>query len=65
MDKARERGLSNVEFMVADVFDVGGFGRRFAAALDCGLFHVLECVSSPLPSPFGSPFTPLTLLLML
>jgi SAM-dependent methyltransferase len=42
MDMARERGLSNVEFMVADVFDVGGFGRRFAAALDCGLFHVLD-----------------------
>lgn len=42
MDKARERGLSGAGFMVADVFDVGGLGRRFASALDCGLFHVLD-----------------------
>jgi SAM-dependent methyltransferase len=41
MDKARERGLG-ADFLVADVFGVGGLGRRFASALDCGLFHVLD-----------------------
>jgi SAM-dependent methyltransferase len=42
MDKARERGLASADFLVADVFGVGGLGRRFASALDCGLFHVLD-----------------------
>lgn len=42
MDKARDRGLPAAGFLVADVFGVGGLGRRFASALDCGLFHVLD-----------------------
>jgi SAM-dependent methyltransferase len=42
MDKARERALSGIDFLVADVFGVGGLGRRFGSALDCGLFHVLD-----------------------
>lgn len=42
MDKARERGLPGAGFLVADAFGVGGLGRRFASALDCGLFHVLD-----------------------
>ncbi|MDH4111571.1 MAG: class I SAM-dependent methyltransferase [Actinomycetota bacterium] len=42
MDKARDRGLGGIGFLVADVFGVGGLGRTFATALDCGLFHVLD-----------------------
>lgn len=42
MDKARERSLPGATFLVADVFDVAGLGHRFASALDCGLFHVLD-----------------------
>ena len=42
MDKARERDLAGATFLVADVFGVAGLGRRFASALDCGLFHVLD-----------------------
>jgi SAM-dependent methyltransferase len=42
MDKARERILPSAGFLVVDVFGVGGLGRRFASALDCGLFHVLD-----------------------
>jgi cyclopropane fatty-acyl-phospholipid synthase-like methyltransferase len=42
MDKVRDRGLERVDFLVADVFGVGGLGRTFASALDCGLFHVLD-----------------------
>ena len=42
MDKARERTLPSAGFLVVDVFGVGGLGRRFASALDCGLFHVLD-----------------------
>ena len=42
MDKARERKLDGADFLVADVFDVAGLGRRFGSALDCGLFHVLD-----------------------
>ena len=42
MDKARERDLAFAGFLVADVFGVGGLGRRFASVLDCGLFHVLD-----------------------
>lgn len=43
IDKARERGLSgSAEFLVADVFALEGLGRRFDAALDCGLFHVFD-----------------------
>jgi cyclopropane fatty-acyl-phospholipid synthase-like methyltransferase len=41
--KARDRGLSEAaEFLVADVFALEGLGRRFDAALDCGLFHVFD-----------------------
>jgi SAM-dependent methyltransferase len=42
MEKARERALGGAVFLVADVFDVAGLGRRFGSALDCGLFHVLD-----------------------
>lgn len=42
MGKARERALVGVEFLVADVFTLEGLGRRFASALDCGLFHVFD-----------------------
>jgi SAM-dependent methyltransferase len=42
MDKARERGLRGTDFLVADVFSLGGLGRRFGSILDCGLFHVLD-----------------------
>lgn len=42
MDKARDRALPSAGFLVTDVFGVGGLGRRFASALDCGLFHVLD-----------------------
>jgi SAM-dependent methyltransferase len=42
MDKARDRDLVSAVFLVADVFDVAGLGRRFGSALDCGLFHVLD-----------------------
>ena len=42
IDKARERGLAGVEFLVADAFALEGLGRTFASALDCGLFHVFD-----------------------
>jgi SAM-dependent methyltransferase len=42
MDKARERHLEGVDFLVADAVGLGGLGRLFASALDCGLFHVLD-----------------------
>ncbi|CAN5722524.1 class I SAM-dependent methyltransferase [soil metagenome] len=42
MDKARDRGLAGADFLVTDVFGVGGLGRAFGSALDCGLFHVLD-----------------------
>jgi SAM-dependent methyltransferase len=42
MDKARERHLQGVDFLVADVVGLSGLGRPFASALDCGLFHVLD-----------------------
>lgn len=42
MDKARAGALAGVEFLVADVFTLEGLGRRFASALDCGLFHVFD-----------------------
>jgi cyclopropane fatty-acyl-phospholipid synthase-like methyltransferase len=37
--KAAERELS-VEFLVKDATKLGGWGRRFASVIDCGLFHV-------------------------
>jgi SAM-dependent methyltransferase len=42
MDKARERRLAGVDFLVADAVGLGGLGRAFGSALDCGLFHVLD-----------------------
>jgi SAM-dependent methyltransferase len=36
--KARDRG-NEVEFVVADVFELAGLGRRFQSVLDSGLFH--------------------------
>jgi SAM-dependent methyltransferase len=42
MNKARDRALAGAEFLVADVFALEGLGRKFASALDCGLFHVLD-----------------------
>jgi SAM-dependent methyltransferase len=42
MDKARERHLGGVDFLIADAVGLGGLGRPFGSALDCGLFHVLD-----------------------
>ena len=42
MDKARDRGLAGADFLVTDVFGVGGLGRAFGSVLDCGLFHVFD-----------------------
>ena len=39
--KAKERG-SRAEFMVADALDLPSIGRKFDAAIDCGLFHVFS-----------------------
>jgi SAM-dependent methyltransferase len=39
--KAREREIE-VEFAVADALKLGSLGRRFAAVLDCGLFHAFD-----------------------
>jgi SAM-dependent methyltransferase len=37
--KAAERGLS-AEFLVKDALTLGDWDKRFAAVIDCGLFHV-------------------------
>jgi SAM-dependent methyltransferase len=42
MERARDRELAGVEFLVADAFGVAGLGRTFGSALDCGLFHVFD-----------------------
>jgi SAM-dependent methyltransferase len=39
--KAFERGI-NVEFAVADAFQLDRLGRRFETVLDCGLFHTFN-----------------------
>ena len=39
--KAAERGLT-AEFVVGDVLDLGGLGRRFATVLDSAVFHVFD-----------------------
>jgi len=39
--KAAERRLS-VEFLVKDALTLGDLGKRFASAIDCGLFHVFS-----------------------
>jgi ubiquinone/menaquinone biosynthesis C-methylase UbiE len=39
--KADDRGIE-VEFVVADAFQLGRSGRRFTTVLDCGLFHTFD-----------------------
>jgi ubiquinone/menaquinone biosynthesis C-methylase UbiE len=39
--KAADRGIE-VEFAVADAFQLERLGRRFATVLDCGLFHTFD-----------------------
>jgi SAM-dependent methyltransferase len=39
--KAAERGL-DVEFLVKDALELGDWGKRFASAIDSGLFHVFS-----------------------
>src|SRR5215831_7932873 len=39
--KADARGIE-VEFAVADAFQLERMGRRFATVLDCGLFHTFD-----------------------
>jgi len=39
--KAQDRGI-DVEFAVADAFDLESLGRRFDTVLDCGLFHTFN-----------------------
>jgi len=40
--KAARRGIE-VEFATADAFQLDRLGRKFAAVLDCGLFHTFDC----------------------
>ena len=40
-ENAAGRGIE-VEFAVADAFDLERLGRRFATVLDCGLFHTFD-----------------------
>jgi cyclopropane fatty-acyl-phospholipid synthase-like methyltransferase len=44
--KAAARGL-DVPFRVADALDLSGLGRRFDAAIDCGLFHTFTDADRP------------------
>jgi SAM-dependent methyltransferase len=44
--KAGERGIE-VEFAVADAFDLERLGRRFETVLDCGLFHTFDTEERP------------------
>ena len=44
--KAAERGLA-AEFAVADALHLDRLGRRFAAVLDCGLFHTFDGAERP------------------
>jgi SAM-dependent methyltransferase len=39
--KADDRGI-DVEFAVADAFELGRLGRSFETVLDCGLFHTFD-----------------------
>ena len=41
-EKAAARGL-DADFVVADAFHLEGLGLTFETALDCGLFHALDC----------------------
>jgi SAM-dependent methyltransferase len=40
-DKAEDRGI-DVEFVLADAFELGRLGRMFETVLDCGLFHAFD-----------------------
>jgi ubiquinone/menaquinone biosynthesis C-methylase UbiE len=40
-EKAEDRGI-DVEFAVADAFELGRLGRMFETVLDCGLFHTFD-----------------------
>lgn len=40
--KAAERGLASVSFVVGDAFELDRIGRRFATAIDWGLYHTFE-----------------------
>ena len=44
--KARDRGIE-VEFAVADAFQLERLGRSFATVLDCGLFHTFDGEERP------------------
>jgi ubiquinone/menaquinone biosynthesis C-methylase UbiE len=44
--KADERGIE-VEFAVADAFQLERLGRRFDTVLDCGLFHTFDSDERP------------------
>ena len=45
-EKATDRGLE-VEFAVADAFQLEGLGRTFDTVLDCGLFHTFDSDERP------------------
>jgi ubiquinone/menaquinone biosynthesis C-methylase UbiE len=44
--KAADRGIE-VEFAVADAFQLERLGRRFETVLDCGLFHTFDVDERP------------------
>ena len=44
--KAGTRAV-DVEFALADAFDLGRLGRRFRTVLDCGLFHTCDADERP------------------
>lgn len=41
-EKAAQRGIDNVEFVAADVFQLQRLDRSFKTVLDCGLFHTFD-----------------------
>jgi SAM-dependent methyltransferase len=45
--KAADRGL-DVEFAVADAFELARLERRFETVLDCGLFHTFDAEERPM-----------------
>jgi ubiquinone/menaquinone biosynthesis C-methylase UbiE len=45
-EKADDRGIE-IEFAVADAFQLERLGRRFATVLDCGLFHTFDASERP------------------
>jgi SAM-dependent methyltransferase len=44
--KAADRGIE-VEFALADAFQLERLGRRFETVLDCGLFHTFDRAERP------------------